>query len=211
MNDAAQNALLKNLEEPPENVIFILTTSTVSRLRPTIVSRCWRIPFDPLNEDDVVTVLTEYFNVEQKKAEEAALFSMGSVQTALNLINMNITELKEKIISVLRYSFGRKYNSAFEELNSALSDQTDSSFSLIVNMINAWINDLQKHKLGINNFYFEDHEDTLEKFNSKFPDVVLNEITTRLDALSGLPRNNINPSLLNASLILELSSVVIQK
>jgi hypothetical protein len=78
-------------------------------------------------------------------------------------------------------------------------------------MINAWINDLQKHKLGINNFYFKDHEETLEKFNSKFPDVVLNEITTRLDALSGLPRNNINPSLLNASLILELSSVVIQK
>jgi len=211
MNDAAQNALLKNLEEPPDNVIFILTTSAVSRLRPTIVSRCWRIPFDPLIEDDVVTVLTEYFNVEQQKAEEAALFSIGSVQTALNLINMNITGLKEKIISVLRYSFGRKYNSAFEELNSALTDQTDASFSLIVNMINAWINDLQKHKLGINNFYFKDHKDTLEKFNSKFPNVVLNEITTRLEALSGLPRNNINPSLLNASLILELSSVVIQK
>lgn len=209
MNDAAQNALLKNLEEPPGNVIFILTTSVISKLRQTIVSRCWRINFDPLLETDVTRILREYYNVDMDKAKEAASFSMGSVQSALNLVNTNITELKEKIISVLRYSFGRKYNSAFEELNYILNDKTNTNFTIIVNMMNAWINDLQKHRLGINNFYFKDHVDTLEKFNSKFPDVDLNDITTRLDNLSSIQRNNINPSLLSSSLIMELSSVVI--
>jgi DNA polymerase-3 subunit delta' len=57
MNEESQNALLKNLEEPPENVIFILCTSQVSKLRRTITSRCWTINFDPLSEEDVAEIL----------------------------------------------------------------------------------------------------------------------------------------------------------
>ena len=211
MNDEAQNALLKNLEEPPEKVIFILTTSVVSKLRPTIISRCWRINFDPLTEEDIVLILTKYFKLDRSTAEEVAPFAMGSVQSAFNLIDLNIHDLKEKTISVLRYSFGRKFYSAFEELNSIISDQGAKNYPIIVGMIIAWINDLQKHRLNINKFFYKNHIDTLEKFNSKFPEVNLNDITTRLDKLSGLPRNNINPSLLSASLIFELSSVVLQK
>jgi DNA polymerase-3 subunit delta' len=65
MNEEAQNALLKNLEEPPEKVIFILITSQVSKLRRTIISRCWRINFDPLSEEDIAKVLVSYFKVDQ--------------------------------------------------------------------------------------------------------------------------------------------------
>ena len=209
MNDEAQNALLKNLEEPPENVIFILTTSNVSRLRPTIISRCWKINFDPLSEEEIISILINNFNVEEKAAEEVSPFAMGSVHSALNLIELNIHDLKEKIISVLRYSFGRKFNSAFDELNSILSDQGITNYPIIVGMITAWINDLQKHRLNIKKFYYRDYSETLEKFNSKFPSANLDDITSQLDKLSSLSRNNINPSLLYASLIFELSSVVL--
>jgi len=211
MNDEAQNALLKNLEEPPEKVIFILTTSMASKLKPTIISRCWKINFDPLNEEDIVLILTKYFKLDRTTAEEVAPFSMGSVQSALSLVDLNIHDLKEKTISVLRYSFGRKFSSAFDELNSLISDQSVKNYPIIVGMIIAWINDLQKHRLNIMKFFYKDHIDTLEKFNSKFPDVNLNDITARLDKLSGLHRNNVNPSLLSANLIFELSSVVLQK
>lgn len=211
MNDEAQNALLKNLEEPPEKVIFILTTSIVSKLKPTIISRCWKINFDPLNGEDIVLILTKYFKLDRTTAEEVAPFSMGSVQSALNLVDLNIHELKKKTISILRYSFGCKFSSAFDELNSLISDQSAKNYPIILGMIIAWINDLQKHRLNIRRFFYKDHIETLEKFNSKFPNVELNEITARLDKLSDLPRNNINPSLLSASLIFELSSVVLQK
>jgi DNA polymerase-3 subunit delta' len=210
MNDEAQNALLKNLEEPPENVIFILTTSNVSRLRPTIISRCWKLSFDPLSEDEIIFILTKYFKVERTVAEDVAPFAMGSVHSALNLIELNIHDLKEKIISILRYSFGRKFNSAFDELNSILSDQGISEYPIIIGLILAWINDLQKHRLKIKKFFYRNHADTLEKFNSKFPGANLTDITVRLDKLSSLPKNNINPSLLYASLLFELSSVVLQ-
>ena len=211
MNEESQNALLKGLEEPPEKVIFILTTSYISKLRSTIISRCWRINFDPLSEDVIINILTEYFEIDKTSANEVAPFAMGSVQYALNLIDMNIHNLKEKTISILRYSFGRKFNSAFDELNSVISDQSSINFPILIVMIITWLNDIQKYKLNIKKYFYKDYLETLEKFNSKFPDVDLSNITSRLDRLSNLPRNNINPSLLSANLIFELASVVLNK
>jgi len=211
MNEEAQNALLKSLEEPPEKVIFILTTPFVSKLRSTIISRCWKINFDPLSEDEIVQILAEYFEIDKTTAKEVAPFAMGSVQYALNLIEMNFHNLKEKTVSILRYSFGRKFNSAFDELNSVLSDQNSVNYPIVVGMIITWLNDIQRYKLNIKKYFFKDHLETLEKFDSKFPDVNLNDITNRLDRLSSLPRNNINPSLLSANLIFELASVVLNK
>jgi DNA polymerase III subunit delta' len=211
MNEESQNALLKSLEEPPEKVIFILTTPFISKLRSTIISRCWKINFDPLSEDEIVQILSEYFEVDKTTANEVAPFAMGSVQYALNLIDMNIHNLKEKTISILRYSFGRKFNSAFDELNSVISDQSSINFPILIGMIITWLNDIQKFKLDIKKYFYKDHIETLEKFDSKFPDVNLSDITSRLDRLSNLPRNNINPSLLSASLIFELASLVMVK
>ena len=211
MNEESQNALLKSLEEPPEKVIFILTTPFISKLRSTIISRCWKINFDPLSEDELINILINYFEVDKTTATEVAPFAMGSVRYALNLIEMNFHDLKEKTVSILRYSFGRKFNSAFDELNSVLSDQNPVNYPIVVGMIITWLNDIQRYKLNIKKYFFKDHQETLEKFNSKFPDVSLNDVTTRLDRLSNLPRNNISPSLLSASLIFELASVVLSK
>ena len=44
MNKASANALLKTLEEPPKDVIIILTTNEIGRLLPTIKSRCFKLP-----------------------------------------------------------------------------------------------------------------------------------------------------------------------
>lgn len=57
MNIAAQNALLKTLEEPPEKSLIVLITNSVSRLLPTIRSRCRHIPFAPLSQDHLVSLI----------------------------------------------------------------------------------------------------------------------------------------------------------
>ncbi len=53
MTIGAQNALLKTLEEPPENAFLILTTSETSNLLDTIVSRCFKIPFNLLEKEEL--------------------------------------------------------------------------------------------------------------------------------------------------------------
>ena len=209
MNEPAQNALLKNLEEPPEGVIFILITSYPERLRETIRSRCWNVNFEPLSFDNIVNILVEKFEVDRKSAELVAPFSGGSVSTALKLFEMDIQLLSEKTISILRYSFGRKYHSAFEEFKTLLADKSAENIQLIIRMIITWLNDLQKRKLNIDHFFFKQHKETLEKFNSKFPDVELKDPVFQIDRLSSYIKNNINVNILTANIIFELSALAV--
>ncbi len=209
MNEPAQNALLKNLEEPPEGVIFILITSYPERLRETLRSRCWNVNFEPLSLDNIVNILVEKFEVDRKSAELVAPFSGGSVSTALKLFEMDIQLLSEKTISILRYSFGRKYHSAFEEFKTLLADKSAENIQLIIRMIITWLNDLQKRKLNIDHFFFKQHKETLEKFNSKFPDVELKDPVFQIDRLSSYIKNNINVNILTANIIFELSALTV--
>lgn len=207
MNEAAQNALLKNLEEPPSGVIFILITQYPERLRKTIRSRCWTINFDPLKNEELVKVLIVYFRINQQTAESVAPFSDGSVINALKLIELDINNLREKTISILRYSFGKKYHSAFDELNSLIANQDPEQIQLVIKMLLTWLNDLQKHKYNIHTYFFKQHKETLEKFNSKFPDIELEDIVFKLDRLSSYLKNNVNINLLTANIIFELSAL----
>jgi DNA polymerase III subunit delta' len=207
MNEAAQNALLKNLEEPPKGVVFILVTPFPERLRETIRSRCWKINFDPLSTKELTQVLTNNYNIDTSVTNSVVQFAEGSVTNALKLIDMDIRTLVEKTISILRYSFGKKYNSAFEEFNNLLADRNTENIRIILKMIIIWLNDLQKHKSGVDQLFFAEHKETLEKFNSKFPDVELNDIVFKLDKLSSSIKNNININLLVANIIFELSAL----
>lgn len=207
MNEAAQNALLKNLEEPPKGVIFILITPYPSLLRETIRSRCWNINFDPLTNDELINILVNNFEMERDIAELVTPFAEGSISSALKLVELDIESLCEQTISILRYSFGKKYHSAFNELNSLLKDQSAENIQLIVKMIIIWMNDLQKQKLNINHYFFKKYKDTLIKFNSKFPEIEVNDFIFRIDRLSSFTKKNINTNLLLANVIFELSAL----
>jgi DNA polymerase-3 subunit delta' len=83
MNEGAQNALLKTLEEPPGSACLILVTSSAERLRPTIRSRCQRVPFDLLPPDYVRERLQALAGVEPDAARTLAALSQGRLGAAL--------------------------------------------------------------------------------------------------------------------------------
>lgn len=207
MNEESQNALLKNLEEPPPGVIFILLTPYPDLLRETIRSRCWMINFKPLNNKNLVEIFTNYFNVSKSVAEEVAPFSEGSVTNAIGLINNDFENLKEKTISIMRYSFGGKFHSAINELSTYISENDSDSIKLLIKMIISWLNDIQKYRFKLKNFFFSNYEETLYKFNSKFPDIELNGVISKLDYLSSIIKNNVNLNLISLNLIYELASL----
>jgi DNA polymerase-3 subunit delta' len=86
MNDAAANALLKLLEEPPSKAMLLVLSNTPGRLLPTIRSRCQRLNLRPLNERDMETELQRLLP-ERNAAERAALAKLacGSLGAALTL------------------------------------------------------------------------------------------------------------------------------
>ncbi len=208
MNEPSQNALLKNLEEPPSGVVFILTTSQPSRLRETILSRCWIINFGPLSKENVVQILINRFSIENSLAEEVALFSGGSLTKALTLLNNDFKELKDKTFRILRYSFGAKFHSALSEFDQLMVNNDKEGIRIIIEMIITWLNDLQRFKHIQSDYFFVDYAETFEKFNSRYPKNEINHIITKLDQLSSSIGNNVNTKIICLDLVFLLSSII---
>lgn len=83
MMPAASNAFLKTLEEPPADSVIILVTSRSSDLLPTIISRCQKMNFRPLETTVVARYLEQKAGLDSSSAYEAARASGGSFSRAL--------------------------------------------------------------------------------------------------------------------------------
>ncbi|MBI2833710.1 MAG: DNA polymerase III subunit [Acidobacteria bacterium] len=82
MGEAAQDALLKTLEEPPSSSVFILVTARPDALLPTVRSRCARLRFGPLAEAEIAAALRDRM-LGEDEARAAAVASGGSLGYAL--------------------------------------------------------------------------------------------------------------------------------
>ena len=92
LTNHAFNALLKTLEEPPENVIFILATTEVHKVLDTIKSRCQRFDFRRITTDDIVKHLRWISEQEKIKITDDALLaiaknSAGGMRDSISLLD----------------------------------------------------------------------------------------------------------------------------
>jgi len=92
----AANALLKTLEEPPPYVIFVLATTEVHKVPPTILSRCQRFDFRRISRTDVISKLaricdTEGIKLEPEGLQLIAKSATGSLRDAENLLEQLAT------------------------------------------------------------------------------------------------------------------------
>ncbi|MEO7039431.1 MAG: DNA polymerase III subunit [Candidatus Elarobacter sp.] len=82
----AANALLKFFEEPPPNVVLIVTTNTIGRVLPTIRSRLVEVTFALLSDDEVVSIL-ERHAIGAEAAAQVATIANGDASRALAYLN----------------------------------------------------------------------------------------------------------------------------
>jgi DNA polymerase-3 subunit delta' len=83
----AANALLKILEEPPPENIFILTASDTTTLLPTIVSRCLHLRFQPIAAEEIASFLQQNHEVSPERAAVTAELAGGSLSRAVALLD----------------------------------------------------------------------------------------------------------------------------
>ncbi len=100
MNVNAANALLKELEEPPEGAVLFLISHRPSGLLPTIRSRCRTLRFDPLGDADLASALTQA-GFEPSGGTALATLAQGSVGAAITLSDQGGPELYEDITKLL--------------------------------------------------------------------------------------------------------------
>lgn len=85
-NFGSGNKLLKIIEEPPANTLFILVAENENLILPTIVSRCQVIRIPPLKPDEIANTLINNHNISSEKANQIAGVSEGNYREALQLI-----------------------------------------------------------------------------------------------------------------------------
>lgn len=106
MNDEAQNALLKSLEEPPPRSHVILVSSAPQGLRQTIRSRCQRLRFGPLPRGVVARFLAEHEGLAEVDASVRAARAGGSLGAALSLDSEGYARIREGLLGLLERAPG---------------------------------------------------------------------------------------------------------
>lgn len=124
MNRAAQNAILKILEEPPSKVIIILVAHRLGTLIPTIRSRSRLITFDPLSEEEMRDLLLKYGHggIAGKEFDRLMALSQGSFGNAMELLEGGGLEMLSRLFIILDQAPNWKWselNTLADELGSA--------------------------------------------------------------------------------------------
>jgi DNA polymerase-3 subunit gamma/tau len=99
----AFNALLKTLEEPPRHIIFVMATTDIHKMLPTVLSRCQRFDFKRLTTRQIVEHLKfvaeqEQIKLERSAAELIARAAAGGMRDALSLLDQAIAYSGQEIV-----------------------------------------------------------------------------------------------------------------
>jgi DNA polymerase III subunit gamma/tau len=133
ITDAAFNAILKTLEEPPEWTIFMMATTEPENIPQTIRSRCQHFSFHAVKLDDIVGQLRMIAEKEQLQAEDGALALLaeagdGSMRDALSIMDQAIAsapcnEAGKAVLTaaLIRDLMGSVPNTVFERLMEAVA------------------------------------------------------------------------------------------
>ncbi len=119
MNSQAANKLLKIIEEPPENTVFLLVTEDINQILPTILSRCQLVKINAIKQEVITNYLVQQKEIDPSLAVTISVLSEGSLNAAIKTANnaeQNI-EFQEFFIRWVRHAFIAKTNiEALQEL-----------------------------------------------------------------------------------------------
>ena len=186
----AFNALLKTLEEPPEHVVFILATTELDKIPPTILSRCQRFVFKKIPNPLMVKTLKKICEKENVEFEEEALkliatASEGCMRDAESLLDQAIAfgngkvELEKvsqflgvlttkDLIDLLKTSFeGSK-----EKLRKAIKSLEERGYNPVF-ILKQLIETVEKEFLSNENFSEEEMEAAFQILSETYKEVTV--------------------------------------
>lgn len=116
MNQEAANKLLKILEEPPQQTVFILTSDHPERLLPTILSRTQRIDFPPIAAEDMAEALQRQCGLQAEDAQIVARAAGGSYVKALAQVraDADAAQFFDLFVLFMRLCYMRKIKDLHE-------------------------------------------------------------------------------------------------
>ncbi|MCX5692916.1 MAG: DNA polymerase III subunit delta' [Candidatus Omnitrophica bacterium] len=203
MNEESQNALLKILEEPRENQIFILTSSRISGILATVVSRCKTVKFNLLSQVQIQRFLVERRGFEESKAILFSHMALGSLGRAIAFKENDEIRERDKMLN----DFFFKKRAIFREEVCDEKKYADLEESL--GMLLSWYRDLLVSKFteDKNIFLNVDRMEEIFSYSAGFSaDKLEKDISSVMDTINHV-RRNVNPKMALFNMALELWSL----
>jgi DNA polymerase III subunit delta' len=140
LNPNAANALLKILEEPPRQSLFLLVSHQPARVLPTILSRCRKLSLRPLATSDVLRAAAEAAGLEagDPALTEAAEAAEGSVARALTLMGGDTLKLQQRTAALLA-SLPRVDPRELHALGDALGGSDRVALAAFIDSVDRWV------------------------------------------------------------------------
>lgn len=205
MKLAAQNSLLKTLEEPNEYVVIILLVQNIQTLIPTIISRCERINFEPINVGLIKKYLIEEKNIDALKAEKVSNISRGSIGIAKKYLENEMTfNIKEKTIDYLKKILQGDTYSIF--LAAEYFKEHKEYVEEMLEFIITWFRDIYilSNTGQEENIINQDDIGILKDFSYYLTDEKINDIMNRVIQAKRRLKYNVNIQLELESMLLKI-------
>lgn len=139
LTNSSWNALLKTLEDPPKNVVFIFATTEVNKIPLTIISRCQRFDFEKISNDvlkqfvhNIITL--ENIKISSDAIDEIISISDGSVRDCLSILNQTQSYSNNEITANdIREIFGLLDTKSKINLVNLIINNDIINISLLIN------------------------------------------------------------------------------
>ncbi|MCR5703922.1 MAG: DNA polymerase III subunit [Eubacterium sp.] len=193
MTVAAQNALLKTIEEPPEYAVIILLTTNADSFLPTILSRCVLLNMKPVKEELIKNQLMAGYGIGEYDAKVAAIFSAGNPGKAVKLATSeDFQDLKKCIVGTL---FSLK-TGGMDVVSNKVKEATE--FKKVINeymaLMRSWFRDVLMYKATKNEeaIIFQEEVRSVEEMAEDCSFFDLDIILKSIDQAENRVRSNVN-------------------
>ena len=205
MTVAAQNALLKTLEEPPEYGVILLLTSNLEAMLPTIVSRCIVLNMKPVSDEKVKKFLMQELQIPDYKAQVCAAFARGNIGKAKMLASSeDFDKIKDEAVTLLKYIDDMEIN----EIAQAIKRMNEYKLEIndYLDILAIWYRDalLFKATKDVNHLIFKEEMQYIKKAASKSTYEGIENILKALDTAKRRLSANVNFDLTMELLLLTI-------
>ena len=213
LTEAASNAMLKTLEEPPPYATLILVANTAGDLLPTIVSRCQPLKLRPIPRAQVAEALHERYSLAQSDADLLAAWSGGRVGWVLRMVDSpDELAARQAQLDALIELHGQPHATGFrwaEERAKEYRGGEQAAVFEALGLWQSWWRDVMLAAAGCpEQIVHIDRSEQISQAARRYRLADIHAFITRLDATARQLRENVNPQLALENALLHLPSMV---
>lgn len=210
MRKESANAFLKLLEEPAEDVMFILTADSTDKLLPTIISRCQHIRLAPLSQEEITNGLIRFDGFEEKDASFLARVADGNYAVTRFMDLNTLRKTQEEAIEYLRFAYTQDATGIVKLVQNWQSSLNTEGQIVLCNTLEKLLRDILIYRETENSSLVTniDQIETIKKFCSALKDAQIEDMVDHLQHLKSLLYQNVQFKLIFTALAFRFGALM---